>query len=65
MRLLSIYELKRLSRCELHALLDSARRALDEFPEESFEYENTLTNYRNVRWVLANFNAVTRDFAPR
>ena len=65
MKLLSIVELKRLTRLELQSLLEKARRTLDDFPEESFEYENALTNYRNVRWVLANFNAVVRDFAPR
>lgn len=65
MKLLSMYELKRLTRYQLRELLESTMRSLGEFAEDSSEYECALTNYRNIRWVLANFSAVTRDFAPR
>ena len=65
MNLFSIYELRRRTRCELHALLDRAMVVLGEEPEGSFDYEVALANYRNIRCVLANYGAMTNTPAPR
>ena len=65
MNLFSIWELKRFTRTELHALLDRVMLVIDEEPEGSFHHEVALTNYRNIRWVLANYSAVTNTPSPR
>ena len=65
MNLFSIYELRRLRRHELHALLDRAMVVLGEEPEGSFGYEIARANYRNIRCVLANYGAMKNTPAPR
>ena len=59
MRVLTLTELMRLTRTELCGLFTQITNELSKFPEGSPERDNTLTNLRNIRWVLAR-----RDFSP-
>jgi hypothetical protein len=53
MRVLTIYELMRLTRIELTNLLFQITNALPDLPEGSDQYQIALINLRNIRWVLA------------
>jgi len=53
MRVLSIYELMRLTRIELTNLLVQITNALPDFPEGSDQHQIALINLRNIRRVLA------------
>jgi hypothetical protein len=53
MRVLTIYELLRMTRIELCGLFTQITNELATIPEGSPERDNTLTNLRNIRWVLA------------
>jgi len=52
MRVLTIWELMRLTRFELTNLLIRITNALPELPEDSPERQNALINLRNIRWML-------------
>lgn len=65
MNLYSMWELKRLTRTELRAMLERVLLVIDEEPEGSVYHEIALTNFRNIRWLLANYSAVTNTPAPR
>lgn len=64
MEVLSIWELKRLTRSELYDLLDEAIAALDANPEGTLTHDIALANLRNIRWVLAHHTALA-EFVPR
>jgi hypothetical protein len=53
MRVLSIFELMRLTRIELTDLLVRITNALPDMPEGSANRQNALINLRNIRTVLA------------
>ena len=53
MRVLSIFELMRLTRIELTNLLVQITSALPGLPEGSDQYQIALINLRNIRTVLA------------
>jgi len=53
MRVLSIYELMRLTRIELTNLLVQITNALPDLPEGSDQHQIALINLRNIRSVLA------------
>lgn len=65
MNLFSMWELRRLTRTELRALLERVTLVIDEEPEGSVYQEIALTNFRNIRWLLANYGAVPSAPAPR
>ncbi len=52
MRLISIFELMRLTRIELTDLLIRITNALPDLPEGSIERQNALISLSNIRWVL-------------
>jgi hypothetical protein len=60
MRVLTINELKRLTRIELSDLLVRITNVLLELPQGSPERANALINLRNIRSVLAR----RRDLTP-
>jgi hypothetical protein len=53
MRVLSIFELMRLTRIELTNLLVQITNALPDLPQGSDQYQIALTNLRNIRTVPA------------
>jgi len=59
MRVYSIAELMRLTRIELIDLLRRITNELADLPEGSPDWQNAVTNLRNIRFVLAR-----RDFSP-
>lgn len=64
MILFSMCELRCLTRNELHALLKRVTRVIDSEPDGSLQHDIALTNYRNIRWLLAVYSAVPNP-APR
>jgi len=60
MRVLTINELRRLTRIELTDLVAKITTELPQFPDHSPERANALTSLRNIRYVLARHN-----YAPR
>jgi hypothetical protein len=59
MRVLTIFELMRLTKIELCNLLAKITNMLPDFPEGSAERDAAYINLRNIRTVLAR-----RDFSP-
>jgi hypothetical protein len=53
MRVLTIFELMRLTRTELCGLFTKITNELSTFPEGSADRANALTTLRNICWVLA------------
>jgi len=65
MNLLTIWELRHTTRMELRLLLDRMLKALNDYPEGSFQRETACTNIRNIRWVLADYSALATAPSPR